>query len=97
MLGRLGDDRSLLEAGSLLPWLEMKIAREIAPDDAQAAGDTAKPDQSPVELRDRLIADQANRGISAADLSRAFNMRKAAIKKIIARLSEDVLLTDRAG
>ncbi|WP_085025316.1 hypothetical protein [Ensifer aridi] len=70
----------LLTVGSLLPWLELRIRREVM-------GAEAARDLGDTSLRDRLIVEQAKSGVSAADLSQAFNLRRGAVERIIARLT----------
>lgn len=54
----------LLTIGSYLPWLELRIRREVGADEVT-------PDLSDTSFRDRLIMDQSQKGISPSDLSRA--------------------------
>lgn len=78
-----GGDNHLLTAGSLLPWLELKIWREVAGIDL-AERDSVAGDAS---LRDRLLFQQAKAGVSPNDLSQAFGIKRAAVERIIARLT----------
>jgi hypothetical protein len=76
IIERIGNEIDALEAGSLLPWAEMAIRRELGSDNGYAA----------TILRDQLIAEQAAAGISPGQLSQAFNLRRDAIERIIGRL-----------
>ncbi|KGD95690.1 hypothetical protein [Rhizobium sp. YS-1r] len=81
LLRKLEGSRDPFEAGMLLPWLEI----EIREDASRLAAVGIKRDDT--SLRDRLIAEQASVGISPADLSQAFSLKRAAIERIIARLN----------
>lgn len=70
----------LLTVGSLLPWLELRIRSEVIGGKAEAEFDDTS-------LRDRLIVEQSKSGVSAAELSQAFNLRRGAVERIIARLT----------
>jgi len=81
---KLGASRDQFEAGSLLPWIEMKIRNDAG--ELAAALESGMADS--LSLRDRIIAQEAKKGVSSADLSQAFNLKRAAIDRIIARLND---------
>lgn len=70
----------LLTIGSYLPWLELRIRREIG-------AEVVAPGQSDTSFRDRLIVEQSQKGISPSDLSQAFGIKRASIERIICRLT----------
>lgn len=77
-----------IEAGSYLPWAEMKIRQEL----------TGEPSASTAtSLRDTLIAEHSEKGITVQELSQAFNLRRAAVERIIGRLSPSYEMQDRAS
>ncbi|MBT9373436.1 hypothetical protein [Rhizobium sp. CSW-27] len=90
---KLGASRDQFEAGSLLPWIEMKIRR-----DAERVSATLEAGTSDtISLRDQIISQKAREGISPADLSQAFNLRRSAIDRIIARLTDEPTVTKRSA
>lgn len=80
---KMEGDNHLLTAGSLLPWLELKIWNEIAGVNLASDGVTGED----IPLRDRLIKEQADAGVSATVLSNAFGIKRATVERIIGRLT----------
>lgn len=80
VIRKLEGSRDPFEAGSLLPWIEMKIR-------ADAAKLATRP-RGPQEdsLRDRIIAENIAAGISTADLAQAMNIKRSTIERIAGRL-----------
>lgn len=80
LIEQLDGDTHLLTIGSLLPWLELKIRREIVGDET----DLLEPED--MSLRDTIIAEKAREGIPTAEISQALNIRKTAVERVIGRL-----------
>ncbi|MDR6667237.1 hypothetical protein [Rhizobium sp. 1399] len=81
VIRKLEGSRDPFEAGSLLPWIEMKIRADAAKLAAQPI--EANEDGS---LRDRIIADNIAAGISSADIAQAMNIKRSTVERIIGRL-----------
>lgn len=84
------DRTDLLEAGSFLPWAELKIRDELAAlprkenrtlEEVQSARSVA------TMLRDRFIIDAYNDGCSLADLSIALGWNQPSVQRTIDRLT----------
>lgn len=85
-------DIDLLTIGSYLPWLEMRIRRDLGVAPTGEEGQTARVEEHPVTddnhpLRDRLIAEQAEAGVSVSEISQAFGIKRATVERIIGRLT----------
>jgi len=81
VIRKLEGSRNPFEAGSLLPWIEMKIRADAA----KLATQPHEP-QEDGSLRDRIIAENIAAGISTADLAQAMNIKRSAIERIVGRL-----------
>lgn len=78
LMEKLDGVRDPFEAGSLLPWVEMAIRREIG----------IEPDHiSPSWIRDEFILDSIKKGYSTADISQALGLRQKAVERAIGRLT----------
>ncbi|MBB4065699.1 hypothetical protein [Gellertiella hungarica] len=102
LLEKAGDDRHLLSVGSLLPWLEMKIWREIADVDLTVPSaevphaETGQLDHqadfsaSPVQA---YRADTARRlfgeGHSVSQISQILRIERSAVERILDQLRGD--------
>jgi len=84
LVKELGSEASLIEAASLLPWIELRIRKALF------GVEEGQPDDDElVSLRDRLIAEQSKGGVSPAELSQAFNIRRSIVERIIGRLQAE--------
>lgn len=82
----------LLTIGSYLPWLEMRIRRDLGVAPTGEEVQTAHPEENPdthdnQSLRDRLIAEQVDAGVSVTEISQAFGIKRATVERIIGRLT----------
>lgn len=90
LVARLDGSRHLLDVGSMLPWLELKLRRELGlstdfahpllPDDIYA---------DPSDLRAAFIVEKVKEGFSLAHISQALNIKKANIERVIRQLQVD--------
>lgn len=90
LLAKLDGSGHLLDAGSLLPWLELKIRREVGLQ-TEFGTPTAIPDDvfaDPKNLRDQFIAEKIKEGFSLAHISQAMNVKISAIERALKRLTE---------
>lgn len=84
----------LLTIGSYLPWLEMRIRRDLGVASSGEQAPSARSDEHPVNddnqsLRNRLIAEQAEAGVSVSEISQAFGIKRATVERIIGRLTAE--------
>lgn len=88
LLGKLEEEgrNDLLTIGSYLPWLEMRIRRELGVATVDLETQPISDDNGQ-SLRDRLIAEQADAGVSISQISQAFGLKRAAVERIIGRLT----------
>ena len=82
LLAALGGSRDAFEAGSMLPWIELRIRREVGVETEKAATNDT------LSLRDRIILEKMREGVSPSDLSQALSLRRGAVDRVIARLTE---------
>lgn len=85
-------DIDLLTIGSYLPWLEMRIRRDLGIAPPREEAPSTRPDEHPVNddnqsLRNRLVAEQAEAGVSVSEISQAFGIKRATVERIIGRLT----------
>ncbi len=83
LIRQLEGQLNSLEAGSLLPWLEMRIRSQLS------SGVTTAGMPKPVSIRDTVIAEQAMAGFTTNELSQAFNLKHETIERIVRRLSAE--------
>jgi hypothetical protein len=99
LVAKLDGCRHLLDAGSMLPWLELKIRREVGLT-TEGHEPTKVPDElyaDPKNLRDQFIAEKINQGLSLSHISQALNVKVSAIDRVMRRLTETAATQQRVG
>ncbi len=81
IVDRLQDKADQIEAGSYLPWVEMKARKELEPDPA------ANPRNRPMLMRDQFIAESIRQGNAVGDIAQALGLSTVAVDRAIRRLS----------
>lgn len=97
LIDRLEGEDDLLEVGSLLPWLELKIRKDIGLSISMPAkeqpilSDDVYAD--PKNLRDQFIVEKLKQGFSLPHISQALNVKISAIEKAIKKLTGENQVT----
>ncbi|MCF1470999.1 MULTISPECIES: hypothetical protein [Rhizobium/Agrobacterium group] len=86
VLSKMDDKTNELEAGSLLPWVEPIIRRELL---------NEKPPAPTTMLRDNFILDSIESGYSTADIAQVLGLSRHAIDKAVYRLKRPILEANR--
>lgn len=94
LMARLEGETHLLDVGSLFPWLELTIRRDLGQaigrqDDSEGdLPETLDMDVSKTtkQLRDELISHAMSSGQSATDIAQALNLRRVTVERMIGRL-----------
>ncbi|MCM2438280.1 hypothetical protein HGO34_00950 [Agrobacterium vitis] len=81
VLNKMEDKTNEMEAGSLLPWIEAIIRRELL-NEKQPAPTTM--------LRDNFILDSIESGYSTADIAQVLGLSRHAIDKAVYRLKRPI-------
>lgn len=89
LIERANGSTDLLEIGSMLPWLELKIRKEFGLSTgyemAPQVADNLYAD--PKNLRDQFIAEKIKEGYSLAHISQSLNVKISAIEKAMQRMA----------
>jgi hypothetical protein len=86
VLNKMEDKTNEMEAGSLLPWIEAIIRRELL---------TEKPSVPTTMLRDTFILDSIGSGYSTADVAQVLGLSRHAVDKAVYRLKRPIHDADR--
>lgn len=81
IMDRLQDKADQIEAGSYLPWVEVKARKELDPDTAE------NPRKRPMLMRDQFIAESIRQGNAVGDIAQALGLSTVAVDRAIRRLS----------
>ncbi|MBB4006225.1 hypothetical protein [Allorhizobium taibaishanense] len=81
VFNKMEDKTSEMEAGSLLPWIEAIIRRELL---------NEKPSAPTTMLRDNFIFDSIESGYSTADIAQVLGLSRHAIDKAVYRLKRPI-------
>lgn len=87
IMAQLDGDTHLISAGSLLPWAEMKLRREL--DLANYESEAADEPATISRTRARLVKAGLQSGATARELSQALNMRLASVERLIATMTDE--------
>ncbi|MBX8801574.1 hypothetical protein HBA92_12490 [Ochrobactrum sp. MR28] len=92
LLEKLDGEDDLLIVGSMFPWLEMKIRKDLGASISELTDKEALPREegwaAPRSLRDEFIAEKLKQGFSVQYISQALNIRVSAIEKAMTKLAE---------
>lgn len=91
LIEKLEGDDSRITAGSWLPWLEMKIRKDIGVIPAEREPEPL----SAKSLRDQIVAEKYREGRSPSEISQALSLRQSTVLRIIDRLKGTVEVSDR--
>ncbi|KAB2752254.1 hypothetical protein [Brucella anthropi] len=89
LLERANGSTDLLEIGSMLPWLELKIRKEFGLSTGYEMSPQVADDlyADPKNLRDQFIAEKIKEGYSLAHISQSLNVKISAIEKAMQRMA----------
>ncbi len=89
LIEKANGSTDLLETGSMLPWLELKIRKEFGLNTGYETSPQVADDlyADPKNLRDQFIAEKIKEGYSLAHISQSLNVKISAIEKAMQQMA----------